>query len=241
MASTTPSQTKSANPAHATRSAALKSMFVSLIINGAIPFFLYWVLTTYTSIPQFGALVVSGVPSLLMSIGGIIRQRRIDFLAGLVLIAIAVALIITLLGGDPKIYLIRESFFTITFGLAFLISLMLPRPIMFYVSRHFASGNDPANIARFQLLWQDPRFRRSMRVMSAVWGIGLLLEAALRITLVIVLSVEQFLAVSPFVIYGIIALLTLWTFRYGRTGRIRSAEPPSQEQVATATPTERAE
>jgi hypothetical protein len=239
MTSTTPSPANSAKVAQATRPAAIRSIIISLVINGAIPFLIYWVLTNFTSVSQFIALIASGVPSLIVSIVDIIRQKRIDFLASIVLIAIGVGLIITALGGDPKIYLIRESFFTITFGLAFLVSLVLARPIMFYIARHFAAGNDPASVAHFNSFWQNERFRHSMRVMSAVWGIGLLLEAVIRISLVITLSIEQFLAISPFVIYGIIALLIFWTFRYGRAVRPPNTEPmrhiAEEEQVASAT------
>jgi hypothetical protein len=247
MTSTTPSPANSANIAQAARTAAIRSMLISLVINGALPLLIYWILTNSTSVSQFVALIAGGIPSLIVSIVGIIRQKRVDLLAGIVLIAIGVALIITVLGGNPKIYLIRESFFTVTFGLAFLVSLVLPKPIMFYISRHFASGNDPASVARFNAFWQDERFRRSMRVMSAVWGVGLLLEAAIRVSLVITLSVEQFLAISPFVIYGIIAFLFIWTFRYGRTGSLRTTELmqriTTEEQVASAasSPTESAQ
>lgn len=239
MMSTTPSPPQSVSATSSGRPAAIRGMIISLLINGAIPFLMYWILTHSTSVSSFVALIASGIPSLIESIVGIIRRKHIDLLAGIVLTAIAVGLILTALGGNPKIYLIRESFFTATFGLAFLVSLILPRPIMFYIARHFASGNDPATVARFNLSWQDNRFRHSMRIMSAVWGIGLLLEAIIRIILVNTLSVEQFLAISPFVIYGIIALLMLWTFRYGRAGRLHSIESmgriPGEEQSNSVT------
>lgn len=246
MMSTTPPPIDAAKAGRAIRANAIRGLIISVVINGAFPFLIYWVLTNYTSVSQFVALVASGVPSLIHSLVGLIRQKRIDFLAGIVLIGIAVSLIITLLGGDPKIYLIRESFFTIAFGLAFLISLVLRRPMMFSIARHFASGNDPANIARFNLLWQDRRIRHAMRVMSAVWGAGLLLEAAIRISLVMTLSVQQFLAISPFVTYGLIVLLVIWTFRYGQRGRQRNTEmmrgmATEEQMVSAAVPTERAE
>lgn len=215
--STTPSSTDLANIGRTTKANAIRGIIVSVVINGAFPFLIYWVLTNRTSISPFLALVATGIPSLLHSLVGLLRQKRIDFLAGIVLAGIAVSVIITALGGDPKVYLIRESFFTITFGLALLVSLALPKPIMFYLARHFASGNEPSSIVRFNSLWQEhENLRRRLRVLTAVWGVGLLLEAIIRITLVIMLSVQQFLAVSPFVLYGITALLVIWTFNFGR-------------------------
>ncbi|HZO70956.1 MAG TPA: VC0807 family protein [Ktedonobacteraceae bacterium] len=236
--STTPSSTDLAHVGQAIKANAIRGIIISVVINGAFPFLIYWVLTNYTSISPFLALVATGIPSILHSLVGLIRQKRIDFLAGIVLAGLAVSVIITVLGGAPKVFLIRESFFTITFGLALLISLALPRPILFYMARLFASGNDPSNIARFNLIWQEhASFRRRLRVMTAVWGAGLLLEAVIRITLVIMLSVQQFLAISPFVIYGIFAILVIWTFRTGQRGRQRSTElergMAAQGQVAS--------
>ncbi|HZU00071.1 MAG TPA: VC0807 family protein, partial [Ktedonobacteraceae bacterium] len=160
-------------------------------------------------------------------------------LAGLVLIGIATSLITIALGGSPKVYLIRESFFTAAFGLAYLVSLFFPRPLAFYFSRYFATGNHPENISWFDSLWQYPMFRHSMRVITVVWGIGFICEAVLRTYLVIVLSTEQFLIVSPFVLYGILAALIIWMFLYSRQGRKRSEEVRQRmaaEQHATPPP-----
>lgn len=240
MTNTPSSAADAATIRQAIKSNTIRSLLISVVINGAFPFVIYWVLTTYDpSISPFVALVASGVPSLIHSVVGLLLRKRVDFLAGIALAAIIISLIITALGGDPKIYLIRESFFTVAFGLVLLISLALPRPFMFYMARHFAAGNDPANVARFDLLWQqDERVRRGMRLLTAVWGAGFLLEAAIRIALVLTLSTEQFLAVSPFVIYGILAILVIWTLSRGR-GKSMVAK----EQVASATsvPTESTE
>ncbi len=225
MTSTPSSAADVAKVGKAIKSNTIKSLLISVVINGAFPLVIYWALTTYDpAISPFVALVASGIPSLLHSIVGLVSRKRVDFLAGIALIAIVISLVIAALGGDPRIYLIRESFFTVAFGLVLLISLALPRPFMFYMARHFAAGNDRTNVAHFDLLWQqDERIRRRMRLLTLVWGAGFLLEAAIRITLVLTLSTEQFLAVSPFVIYGIFVILFFLTFRYG-TGRRTSSK-----------------
>jgi hypothetical protein len=86
------------------------------------------------------------------------------------------------------------------------------------VSRYFAIGNPPENIPWFDSLWQYRQFRHTMRVITVVWGIGLLVEAVVRTFLVIVLSTGLFLIVSPFVLYGIIGVLVIWMFLYSRQG-----------------------
>jgi hypothetical protein len=192
--------------------------------NAVLPIVIYWALKTYTGSSDFVALVVSGIPSLIDSIIGVIRRKRIDLLAGIVLFSIVTSLVAMALGGSPKVYLVRESFFTVAFGVTYLVSLFFPRPLAFYFARHFATGNNPENIRWFDSLWQYQQFQHTMRVITIVWGIGFLFEAALRTYLVMVLSIEQFLLISPFVLYGIIGVLVVWMFLYSRQGRKRGEE-----------------
>lgn len=206
-------------PQKASRMATILSLASSIVINVVLPILIYWALKKYTGTSDLFALVASGVPSLIDSIVGVIRRKRIDLLAGIVLVSIVITLITVALGGSPKVYLIRESFFTAAFGLAYLASLLFPRPLAFYFARYFATGNHPENIPWFDSLWQYQQFRHMMRVITVVWGIGFLLEAALRTYLVIVLSTVQFLIVSPFVLYGVLGILIVWMFLYSRQGR----------------------
>lgn len=216
--------TSSATGQKASKAATILSLLNSIIVNAVLPIVIYWALKTYTGSSDFVALVASGVPSLIDSIIGVIRRKRIDLLAGIVLFGIITSLVTMALGGSPKVYLIRESFFTAAFGVAYLVSLFFPRPLAFYFARHFATGNNPENIRWFDSLWQYQQFRHTMRVVTIVWGIGFLFEAALRTYLVMVLSIEQFLLISPFVLYGIIGALVVWMFLYSRQGRKRGEE-----------------
>lgn len=218
-------------PQKASRMATILSLVSSIVINVALPILIYWALKKYTGTSDLLALVASGVPSLIDSIVGIIRRKRIDFLAGIVLVGIVITLVTVALGGSPKVYLIRESFFTAAFGLAYLVSLLFPKPLAFYFARYFATGNHPENIPWFDSLWQHQQFRHTMRVITVVWGIGFLFEAALRTYLVIVLSTIQFLIVSPFVLYGILGILIVWMFLYSRQGRKKGDEVRQRMQA----------
>ena len=217
-------QTNSGTPPQANRTALLLGLALSILINGVLPFIIYTALTNYTPLSTYVALVLTGVPSFIDSIVGIIRRKRMDILAGIILAGIAVSLVVIALGGSPKVYLVRESFFTVALALAYLISLLFPRPLAFYFARHFSTGNSSENVAWFNTLWHYRQFRHNMRVITVVWGIGFLLEAAIRTYLVIVLSTAQFLIISPFVFYGAIGMIMLWTFIYSRQGQKRAAE-----------------
>lgn len=217
-------QANPTTPQKASRTATILSLASSIVINVALPILLYLALKSYTSASDFLALVISGVPSLIDSIVGVIRRKRIDLLAGIVLASIVISLILIALGSSPKVYLVRESFFTVAFGLVYLVSLLFPRPLAFYFARYFATGNHPENIPWFDSLWQYQQFRHTMRVITVVWGIGFLFEAVLRTFLVMMLSIEQFLIISPFVLYGMIGILVVWMFLFSRQGRKKGEE-----------------
>lgn len=236
MENITSAQANPTTPQKASRMATILSLATSIVINVALPILIYLALKKYTGTSDFLALVASGVPSLIDSIVGVIRRKRIDLLAGIVLASIVISLILIALGSSPKVYLVRESFFTAAFGLVYLVSLLFPRPLAFYFARYFATGNHPENIPWFDSLWQSRQFRHTMRVITVVWGIGFLFEAVLRTFLVIKLSIEQFLIVSPFVLYGMIGILVAWMVLYSRQGRKKGEEIRQRMQAEQRTP-----
>ena len=118
----------------------------SILINGVAPYFIYFVLHHQFQVAELPALLATSIPPLLDALVGIVRWRRIDFLAGFVLFTIALAVGLVALGGDPRLYLIRESFITAGVGLAFVLSNPLPRPLGFFFARYFMAGNDQARL-----------------------------------------------------------------------------------------------
>ncbi len=210
-------------PGKFNRKAMLKGLAVSIVINGVFPYIIYTLLTQYTHVPDLVALIATGVPSLINSIIGIIRHRRIDFLAGMVLFGIVVSLILVSLGGSARLYLIRNSFLTGAYGVACVVSLLFPKPIGFYTGRYFIAGNDPQRIEWFNSLWQYAHIRTMIRMQTIFWGVGTILEASVRAYLAFTLPIPQFLAVSPVVNWSIIGAIIVtsgfymrwWKRKYG--------------------------
>jgi len=59
-------------------------------------------------------------------------------------------------------------------------------------------------------------FRRIFRVITAVWGVGFLLEAALRVAIVYNTSPGTALSLSKVTPYIWVAIFVTWTVAYGR-------------------------
>ncbi len=103
---------------------------------------------------------------------------------------------------------------------------------MFYFGRQFASGGDPQRAAFYSSLWQHQMFRFSQRLITAVWGIGLLAEALVRVALTFVLAIPVFLVVSQVIVVGTTIALIVWTMSYGRRVAKRGQAAALDRQAA---------
>jgi len=199
-----------------------RGLLVSMALNALVPVVLYQLSKRYISASELAALGVAALFPLVWSVADLIRIGSLDPVAILSLASIVVSMIAVVFGGSPKLLLIRESFFTGAFGIACLVSLVTPRPIMFYFARYFTAGRDPDRVARFNLGWERPGFRRTMRLITIVWATTSLVEFAVRIVLVYALPTATVLVVSPIVLGGLLIATISWTFAYGKRMRARA-------------------
>jgi hypothetical protein len=193
----------------------LRSLVPSLVVNGVLPILLYQTLTG-AGVATVPALVAGSSFPLSYTAWGWARSRRLDVIAAISLFFLAVSALASLVSGSTRFTLIKDSFFTGLFGLAFFGSLLAPRPLMFHMARQFATGGVPERAGRWDELWQHPGFRHAMRVMTAMWGAAFVGDAAVRLALVFVLSTSTFLVASQLLLYSTIALTIFVTIAYGR-------------------------
>jgi hypothetical protein len=142
-----------------------------IVLNAVIPVVLYKLSKRYLSPSELTALMVATTFPIGKSIFDVARRGQVDPISIVVLLGIATDGVALLFGGSPRLLLVRESLFTGVFGLACFISLLLPRPIMFYFGRYFMAGNDPLRQARFNSAWQFPEVRFSHRLITSVWAV----------------------------------------------------------------------
>jgi len=202
----------------------MRGLLISIVLNALIPVVLYQLTKRYWAATEMTALGAAALFPLGLSILDVSRTRMLDPVALLSLLSIAVSMMAVVFGGSPKLLLIRESFFTGAFGLACLVSLAAPRPIMFYFGRHFMAGRDPASIAEFDSGWQRLEFRHVARLITVVWGVASLGEFLIRVALVYTLPAAAVLVVSPVILGGLLIATIVWTFAYIRRLRARVAQ-----------------
>ena len=113
----------------------------------------------------------------------VIRHHRLDVVGALVLAGIVVGTVLGLVSHSPRLVLIEGSVGTAVFGVACLGSLCTRQPLMYGFAMEF-TGQDTPQGREMTGLWQYEGFRRIFRVITAVWGVGFLLEAAVRVVIV---------------------------------------------------------
>lgn len=199
--------------------AQLRRFILDIALNAIIPLILYRLSKRFISPSEFTALVAATSFPLLKSVFDVAKRGQLDPVSVIVLLGIGASALALLAGGSPRILLLRESLFTVAFGLACFASLLLPRPMMFYFGRYFLAGSDPMKLRRYELSWSLAEVRFANRLITAVWGIVYLGEFAIRVAMIWLLPVAWVLVISP-VLLGSLTLATIvWTFRRARRAR----------------------
>jgi hypothetical protein len=185
------------------RSSARREIANLLLINAIAPYLVYELAEPYTG--GLAALALSALPPAIESVWSVVRKRKLDVASSLVLGGIAVSLILIALGGSERVLLLRDSLITSVVGLVIAISALFPRPVLYYLFRQVQNG--------------EPDIR-AMRTLSAVLGLGLIVEMAVRTAMVFAMTTSRFLLISPFVQYGMTGLLVAWALFYMRHRRV---------------------
>ncbi len=186
-----------------------------VIIDVAAPLIAYSLLRS-AGMSTVTALVLSGVfPALGVAVGAI-QHRRLDVVGAVVLAGILIGTVLGLISHNARLVLMEGSVLTALFGLACLGSLLwMRRPLMYSFAVEF-TGPDTARGREMISLWQYEGFRHVFRIITAVWGVGFLLEAALRVVIVYSTSTGTALALSKVMPYAWIGIFMAWTVTYGR-------------------------
>ncbi|HEX5127068.1 MAG TPA: VC0807 family protein [Rhodocyclaceae bacterium] len=187
---------------------------LELFINLFLPWLAYKLAKPYWG--ELGGLLASAAPPMMWSLLELARFRRVDALSMLILSGILLSLIGLALGGDPKLLLVRESLISGLIGVFFLLSLLTPKPLIFYLAKATLVREHEDGHTIFEEWWQEPQSRRSIRTMTGVWGAGLTFEALLKSWLAWHWPTERYLAIGPVISYGLVAVLLLWTLWYRR-------------------------
>jgi len=169
------------------------------------------------------ALIASAMPPLLWSGYELVKTRRLDAISIVVVASILFTVGATALGGSARLIQIREALVTGLVGILFICSLMLKRPIIFYLARATMARHTAEGAEDFETVWCKPGVPKILRLLTAVWGVGLIAQTATMCWLAYTWPIGRYLLISPVIGYSIFGLLMIWSLWYlaqnGAAGR----------------------
>ena len=157
-------------------------------INFALPYLIY--VQAERPLGQVPAFVAASAPPMLWSVVRLARRRRLDAFSILALTGIALSML-AYLGGGITFLRIRERLVTAVIGLIFLASAAIDKPLIYHLARARVRTRPSSEANAFDAMREHPVFRRTMMVLTLVWGTVLLGEAAISVGLVFVLSIRR--------------------------------------------------
>lgn len=202
-----------------------RKLVVGLLWDVGVPALAFYVLNAFGVGPML-ALAAGGAAALIRVAVVAALHRRLDGLAAIVSASFVLLLVVSLLTGDPRILLARESLLSGFLGLLLVGSCALGRPVLYALIRRANSGNEQA-LAQWDQRWRpQPDFRRRFTMPSLVIGSVLLTESVVRIVLIFLLPIEVMAGVSTGLHLGGIAILVAWAmwFRNRRRRALAAAD-----------------
>jgi uncharacterized membrane protein len=188
---------------------SLRPLFQTILLDVAPPLAAYYGLRA-AGASEYAALLSATVLSGLRVVYGVVKSRRLDPFAGYLLLTFGLSLAVGLSTNDPKMILVGNTFVNGLGGLIFLGSCFLGTPLTQVVGERFGKPDDEEEPA-------DARRRRRVHIqLSAMWGIGLLVEVAIRLVVIANMSVDAANGVNSAITLPVIGLLVLATVIVGR-------------------------
>lgn len=206
-----------------TQRRSMRPLFQTILLDVAPPLVAYYGLRA-AGTSEYVALLSATILSGIRVVFGVVKSRRLDPFAGYLLLTFGLSLAVGLATSDTKLILVGNTAVNGLGGLIFLGSCVIGTPLTEVVSARFGPPDDVDDEAA-------ARRRRIHVRLSAMWGVGLLVEVAIRLVVIAHLSVDAANGVNSLITLPVIGLLVLATVVVGR--RSAPAGKPGEQTATT--------
>ncbi|MFJ4652565.1 VC0807 family protein [Nocardia sp. NPDC088792] len=200
-----------------------RAQIADLGINMVAPIALYYILRA-AGIDQWLAVTLGVVPPAVRMVWTITTQRRIDMLAIFTASILALSVAASFITGSPRFVLAKDGWITGIVGL-WMCGTLLRTPFYYKMAQAMTTG---AIHERVEILWQrSATFRRAIAIASAIWGVGLIADAIIRVVLAYTLPVDDVPLISGLqyiVMFVVLQVSSTWVVRNRRTSAKAAAE-----------------
>lgn len=198
----------------------VRANVITVVFEVIVPMVLFYGLRA-AGVSQWWALM-AGVLVAAPYVGWTIaRNRRADLVALFTLSVLVLSVVLGLLSDDPRTLAIREGWTAALgglFGLWMLVTVVVGKPAQLTLGRTIAEiKRGVEGAAAWAARWDtDVRFRRGLRIDTAVWGTVLLANAVAHVVLVYTLPIDLISLVTTVEWFASLACLITWHVWYIR-------------------------
>lgn len=200
----------------AQKTAALRKLIVlQLVFELALPLGGYYGLRA-AGVSQWAALAIGSILAAPWLVHGMVKRRRVEVMAVFTLTLMAVGALMSVVTGDPRTLLVRDSWLAALAGFWVLGTLLTRRPFMMTMAQTIVAAKvGEAGWREWEARWgTEPAFRRAIRVLTAVWGAVLTLDAGVRVVLALTAPVDLVPTLSTVQWLVVLAGLLVFHNRY---------------------------
>ncbi|MDO9379650.1 MAG: VC0807 family protein [Nocardioidaceae bacterium] len=189
------------------------STWASVLVDVVAPVGIFYLLRAL-GVGQVAALLAGGAAPAARGIYVIARHRTVDSLAGLTLSVIVLTVATSLVTGDARFALARDAVITLAVGIWILVTLRTARPFIYTFCTTFMG---PAEKQLWVECWgRSATFRHGMRVHTVIWGLGMIVDSAIRVAMAYTLPVDSVPALNAIQYAVLIGVLLLISVLYSR-------------------------
>ncbi len=181
------------------------------ILGAVVPILFFYTMHRFER-PLTGALLAIGWSLSLLAFT-YRRSRRIELFPGLAIPIIAIELIGTLVTRNPAFYLASAAIENVLWGLLFLGSILMPRPLIQIFAELLNPGLGSQEFL-IQLKLPPPLYRSAWQILTAIWGIVNLSKAIILIFSQLWLPIEAFLIVRTASGLPVTVLMLVLSYRF---------------------------
>ncbi len=149
-----------------------------------------------------------------------VRHRHWSMFSTMMLISFGTALSLAFVNQDPRFLVLKGCLTTSVCGLTYLVSVALGRPL----SVSGAQALDPDKAAHIKMEYETSAYARHChRVVSLVWGFGLIGEGLVQIPVIFSLPIEIAVGISATQSISVTLGLIVWNVYYEKRSRRKAS------------------
>jgi hypothetical protein len=189
------------------RGAGTAAALRPLVIDVGVPLGSYCLLHAAFGLTVWLSLALSSIAPAIRAAFSLAAERRPNLLAMLMLAVNLAGIAVSLLTGDPRAMIAKDSLVSSVIAIAILASVAARRPLMSAGLKPFLTKERPERTAAWDRLSAcSSRFRRLEKTFSAIWGLLLLADCAARLAGAYTLPVTTMVWLSTVLTLGAVGL-----------------------------------